>query len=343
MKIAYAISILLAVASSNSMHAQDELAEKPAFLTPIATSMEEAVELQIIESLTLPETYETNLFSLGQTILLQTGREVQATRTVGRNLTLNPSIQLPEEAIRLLIREACLRVPYSGWRENADLLSDRVSKLWVTFSGTDDETYPIVWRAMPTEYYQFNVRMQYDEKNGEPPVLTLYNLTNGYESVFDETMRELQSKFGMFAPRGGDIKAQQREESEPSIWYGEKIANPRNHTSIIEKSNSRWPIAVHVRLARSSRDWSTIIGERSIQSPDRSALTKTATAMYRRILASNGDPLTPDLPVVPTAEMEQPMLHNGVQLLTSRKTVDGMDHLEIRFRFRPTKDEAESK
>ena len=343
MKIAYAISILLAVTSSDSLHAQDELAEKPAFLTPIATSMEEAVKLQIIESLTLPDTYETNLFSLGQTILLRTGREVQATRTVGRSLTFNPSIQLPEEAIRLLTREACLRVPYSGWRENADLLSDHVSRLWAKFSEPDDGKYSSVWRAIPTEYYEFNVRMHFNAKNGEPPILTLYNLTNGYQSVYDEAMSELQSKLGMFAPNAANVIAEQREESELSIWYGAKIANPRNHTSIIEKSNSRWPIAVHVRLAPSPRDWSTIVGERSIQSPDRSALTKTATTMYRRILASNGDPLTPDLLVVPTAEMERPMLHNGVQLLTSRKTVDGMDHLEIRFRFRPTIDEAESK
>jgi hypothetical protein len=341
MKIAYAISILLAVASSSSLHAQDEFTEKPVFLTPIATSMEEAVKLQIIESLTLPESYETNLFSLGQTILLRTGREVQATRTVGRNLTLNPSIQLPEETIRLLIREACLRVPYSGWRENADLLSDCVSEIWLKFAASGSENYPSVTWSIPTEYYEFRVAIRYYQKYGEPPTLSLYNTTNGYQKIHDETMAELESQLGMFVPKNAGPK--EFHDVQRDAWFRTKIANQRNHTSIIEKSENRWPIAVHTRLATSSQQWSTIIGERSVAAPDPDTLEKSVIKVYKRILTGDDAPLNDDMIVVPTADAEQPLLHNGLQLLALRRRVEGMDRLEIRFRFRPKADESESK
>lgn len=343
MKLYVTLALLLALSSIRSLTAQEKLGEPPVFLTPIANSMEEAVKQQIIQSRTLPKTYETNLFSLNQTIVLRTGLEVQATRTVGRNLTFNPSIDLPEEAIGLLVREACLRVPFSGWRENADLLSDRVSKLWAKFSKSDAENYARLLRTIPTEYYEFNVSMQYDPKNGEPPELTLYNLTNGFQSAYDETLVELKSKLGMFAPSAVDANAPLRDELDLTAWFKAKIANSRNHESIIEKASSRWPLAVHVRLASSSRDWSAIIGERSIQAPDRTALTEATAKLCRQILASNGDPLKADTLIVPTAEIEQPMIQNGVQLLSSRKTLDGMDRIEIRFRLRPASDDAAGK
>lgn len=343
MNLHYALSVLLVAVASGTLLAQDELADASVFFTPIAKNMEEAVKQQIIDARTLPEVYETNLFSLNQTTVLRTGREVQATRTVGRNLKLNPSMDLSEEAIRILVREACMRVPYSGWRENAELLSERVSELWSKFSETKTKSSSKLARPILTELYEFNVHMLHDSKSGEPPELTLSNLTNGYQSIYDEMLTELQSKFGMFKPNAVNGNPPQPDEQENSAWFAAQLANPLIHKSVIEIPTNRWPIAVHIRLARSSGEWSAIIGERSIQAPERIELTRAVTKVYRKVLTGNGAPLTPDLPVVPTADLEQPMIHNGVQLLATRKSADGMDRVEIRFRLRPTDEQSEIK
>ena len=314
---------------------QDKLV--PAFNTPIATTVEEAVKQQIVEGLTLPKTYTTTLFSLGQPVVLRCATEVAATQVVGRSLSLQPLAEWSQAEVRTLIHEACLRVPYSGWREHADEISDKTSLYWAEFLATEKQQWRR--RVIAKPFCKFVVSMNKERE------LIIYSITTGMEEMSDELRTELSASYGMFKPRmqkRAGLGAEEPNETPCEAWFRSRLELAKYHYSTIAHSDTKWPTAVHVHFATSTKEWSTIIGERSAAAPNGPELEDTvATALAKIVDVDQGD-APKELFAAYEGTTKKSAIYKNLAVLWSRKTVDGMERIELQFRCRGTGTAAEA-
>lgn len=313
--------------------AQDGTEDDLAFNTPIPSSLEEAVKLQFVEGASLPSKFETILFAVDQPIGLRVGTEIDATNVVGRNLRMYLSPLLPKEGVELLILEACKRVPYSGWRENAALLSTQVSEKWISFieqSNTENATLVI-----PTQFYKFTAKMSNYPKSGTPPELIIYNTTFGVSDMKAGALESLRSEMGMFARNGQDAAANS-EASTCAEWFWSRVNSDGIHQTRIALEDNRWPIAVHVRLASSPNDWSYVVGERSEKAEGIDQLKEQTLAVFGSILSGkHGYALRdPAIQVLFNQDGGTAGIIDGIEHVTDREDENGFVRLIIKFRCR---------
>jgi len=319
--------LMMLVPFVSQSNADDELQELLTFRTPIASDAKDAVRQTIIESFTLPRTFETYLYSTDRMIKLRVDTVDQKARTVGRNISLNLPSGVTEEAIKTLLREACSRIPYSGWRENAELLGSEVPKLWTEFQLSTQDNRKLKWEVIPTELYTFHVKLT---KGSE---ISISNLTGGIEDLYDETMKDLRTSLAIFAPH-----LRRNENGElvliKDAWFIDEESIAKLHQTVIEKADDRWPVAIHFRFAVTQFEWSSIIAEQSVFASDRSELSKYFEQAVLRIPPVNGEPIPVDLIAIPNDEGDKAIMHKNWQLIVSRRTIENMNQIEIRFRKR---------
>lgn len=308
---------------------QDELANSRVFNTPIATTVEEAVKQQIVEGLTLPKTYTTTLFSLGQPVVLSCATEVAATQVVGRSLSLHPLAEWSQAEVRALVYEACLRVPYSGWREHADEISDKTSLFWAEFQADDK----LRWRrrVIATPFYKFVVLLN----KGQP--LVVYSSTTGMEEMSEELKKELSASYGMLKPlmlKLAEVGVEDPKETPCEAWFRSRLKVAKYHYSTIAHSDTKWPTAVHIHFATSSKEWSTIIGERSAAAPNGPELEDTVATALAQIVDIDQADSPKELFAAHEGETKKSAIYKNLAVLWSRKMVDGMERIELQFRCR---------
>lgn len=328
----FCTTLIFALIIGLNAYGQDVTEDNLAFNTPVPTSLEEAVKLQFVEGASLPPTYETTLFAIDQPIELRVGPEIQATNFVGRNLRIYLSPLLPKEAVESLILEACNRVPYSGWRENAVLLSTRVSEKWVSFTEQSETTRATL--VIPTQFYKFTAVMSNNPKSGMPPELIIYNTTFGVSDMKAEVLKNLRNELSMFA-RTPPADAENSDVSPCAEWYWSRVSSDFLHQTRITQEDNRWPIAVHVRFASSPSEWSQVVGERSAKVESIDELKKQTVWVFGRIVSGKR--------LYEPYELEQfrrnqanemAGIIDGIEYVTDRNEENGFVRLVIKFRCR---------
>lgn len=311
-------------------YGEDDTEDFLAFNTPVPSSLEEAVKLQFVEGSTLPTKFETILFSIDQPIGLRVGTEIDATNVVGRNLRMYLSPLLPRDGVESLILEACKRVPYSGWRENAVLLSTQVSEKWGSFVEQSKATYATL--VIPTQFYKFTATMSNNPKSGMPPELIIYSTTFGVSEMKADVLKDLRNEMGIFAPNLTE-EAKNSDRSPCAEWYWSRLSSNVFHQTRISQEDNRWPIAVHVRFANSPSDWSYVVGERSSKVESIHELKKQTLGVFGSILP--GKQSQRDLEeVFRIKENGTAEIINGLEHVTDREDENGFVRLIIKFRCR---------
>ena len=315
----------------SSRNSPDSL-NSPAFRTPIATTIEESVRLQLIDGKTLPFKFQSELYSLGQPIALRVEPEVAATITVGRSLIFDLPIEIQPEDLSRLVHEACLRVPYNGWREHADLLSDRTLKYWEEFLETPPPERRL--RVVPTPFYKFVFVMTSKKNLAAPRELIIYDLALGVDELKDELLKELRESYAMF-PVFQERPFDAESASPCENWFQSRLRPSRFHQSVIHQGEDRWPIAIHFRLAPSADRWSAIIGERSGLSklPKEEldhAVVKALAEFFEEDVASVEKWFANEV----SGPDEKASLFRGRAMIVTRSKLDGFDQIEVKFRCR---------
>lgn len=319
------ISLLLLLSLIAPIFAQNKLTNTPAFNTPIATTVEEAIKQQIIEGLCLPKTYSTSLFSREEPVLLHCESETAATKIVGRSLILQPHAEWSQADVEILVHEACLRVPYSGWREHAKEISEKTAIYWAEFAATDN----LDWRrrVIATPFYKFVVSMHKGTR------LIVYSITTGMDEMSAELQEELGLSYGVFKQPARPA-AEIVKELPCEAWFRSRLELAKYHRSRIGHSDSRWPTAVHIRFVASSKKWSMIIGERSAAAPNGDELGDAVASALAQIVDVDQADAPREIFASHDGETQKSAVYKNLVVLWSRKTIEGMERIELQFRCR---------
>lgn len=317
----------------NTAETREQTEKSPAFWTPIATSSEEAIEFQIIEGLTFPQDYKTELFSLGDPIPMRVGREINASRTIGRNIHIRIPIDLSTDSVERLVEEACFRMPFSSWRENRQQVAKRASRFWDEAKDVAPPMKRFGPKFILTEFYRFRFDVAKLNTDDQDPELAIScNAMNAVE-LHDEIFSSIKPKLGMFIERNRSKKP--GEESDPNEWYSEYCSMEVRHYAIIEESTLRWPTLIEFRFAPTPNEWSTIIGTKSSFTDDKTSLVASLRKALERV-PTKEERILPIADIkIPTEDGEESSVVEGIRFVVKRLKHESIDHIEVRFRYRP--------
>jgi hypothetical protein len=315
------------------------------FLNPVASSSEEAVRLQLIDEDMFPSRLDMLLFTLDQPVAMRTGMEIRAARPIGRNLEFFLAFATDPNEVKDLTFEACNRVPFSGWTENATAVSELAASVWEEMTGIDEEKNRKVSKTGDSKFYSFKVTSDYFPGGGSPARVEIVLQTKEFDANFDRVIKELETTNTAYLPArmhiGDQTMKLNQKYAEQSLeakqfvdWYCRMIADSNNRLAKLIDFDRRWPTIVRIQFSADPGDWTVIRGERKMTEQS-SQMSRWVEQNFRVMTAKAELPVLKNRIKLPMLANEIKLFqHDPVQLSWLRKVEDGVELVELKFRLK---------
>ncbi len=315
------------------------------FLNPVASSSEEAVRLQLIDEDMFPPRLDMLLFTLDQPVAMRTGMEIKAARPIGRNLEFFLAFSTDPDEVKDLTFEACNRVPFSGWTENATAVSELAASVWEEMTGISEEKNRKVSKTVDSKFYTFQVHSDYFPNGGSPARVEIVLHTKDFDTYYDRVIKELDTTNAAYLPKRMRIEdhtkklkqkyAEQSFEAQQFVdWYCEMLADSNNRLAKLKDFDHRWPTIVRIQFSADPSDWTVIRGERR-STDDTSQLSRWVEQKFRMMTAKAELPVLKNRIQLPKLANEIKLFqHDPVQFSWLRKIEDGVELVELKFRLK---------
>jgi hypothetical protein len=315
------------------------------FLNPVASSSEEAVRLQLVDEEMFLARLDMLLLTLDQPVSMRTGMEIKAARPIGRSLEFFLAFSTDPDEVKDLTFEACNRVPFSGWTENATAVSELAASVWEEMTGISEEKNRKVSKTVDSKFYTFQVNSDFFPTKGSPARIEIVLHTKDFDTYFDRVITELETTKSAFLPTrtriGEHTKKLKQKYAEQSLevrqfvdWHCEMIANSDNRLAKLVDFDHRWPAIVRIQFSADPSDWTVIRGERRL-TDDTSQLSRWVEHKFRMMTAKAELPVLKDRIQLPKLANEIRLFqHDPVQLSWLRKVEDGVELIELKLRLK---------